>query len=160
MPPTIYLIGVSELTVQVFETMKNHPDLLSESFFFSFLVYTALTTFRPDLSLFALECINLRAHQRKDPSSPCSPSPPTLRDGSAVSPNLSASDATVVSKYGPDQYERMSYYNGITGDGDHPELVYRSDFLTTPTSPLSHSAESSTPCSIASGTSKDRMVVH
>ncbi|KLO09721.1 hypothetical protein SCHPADRAFT_916623 [Schizopora paradoxa] len=26
----------------------------------------------------------------------------------------------------------MSYYNGIAGDGDHPELVYRSDFLTTP----------------------------
>ena len=26
----------------------------------------------------------------------------------------------------------MSYYSGITGDGDHPELVYRSDSLTTP----------------------------
>src|SRR6266478_5741058 len=25
-----------------------------------------------------------------------------------------------------------SYYNGITGDGDHPDLVYRLDFLTTP----------------------------
>ena len=25
----------------------------------------------------------------------------------------------------------MAYYNGITGDGDHPELVYRSDALTT-----------------------------
>ncbi|GBE86879.1 hypothetical protein SCP_1001220 [Sparassis crispa] len=43
-----------------------------------------------------------------------------------------ASDATVVSQYTPDEYERTSYYNGITGDGDHPELVYRSDFLTTP----------------------------
>ena len=32
----------------------------------------------------------------------------------------------------PDEYERTSYYNGITGNGDHPELVYRSDFLTTP----------------------------
>ncbi|KAM6490542.1 hypothetical protein JOM56_013885 [Amanita muscaria] len=31
-----------------------------------------------------------------------------------------------------DRYERTSYYNGITGDGDHPDLVYRSDFLTTP----------------------------
>ncbi|KAG6329306.1 hypothetical protein ID866_9783 [Astraeus odoratus] len=38
----------------------------------------------------------------------------------------------VVSKYSPDEYERKSYYNGITGGGDHPELVYRSDFLTTP----------------------------
>ena len=32
----------------------------------------------------------------------------------------------------PDDYERRSFYNGITGDGDHPELVYRSDYLTTP----------------------------
>ncbi|EKM60139.1 uncharacterized protein PHACADRAFT_181981 [Phanerochaete carnosa HHB-10118-sp] len=53
-----------------------------------------------------------------------------------MSSNLStlalASDATVVSQYTPDEYERTSYYNGITGDGDHPELVYRSDFPTTP----------------------------
>jgi hypothetical protein len=52
-----------------------------------------------------------------------------------VSSNLSAltlaSDATAVSQYTPNEYERTSYYNGITGDGDHPELVYRSDFLTT-----------------------------
>ncbi|KAJ7508426.1 hypothetical protein B0H11DRAFT_27704 [Mycena galericulata] len=40
--------------------------------------------------------------------------------------------ATVVLQYSPDEYERLSYYNGITGDGDHPELVYRSDSLTTP----------------------------
>lgn len=26
----------------------------------------------------------------------------------------------------------MAYYNGITGDGDHPELIYRSNALTTP----------------------------
>ena len=43
-----------------------------------------------------------------------------------------ASDATVVSEYTPDEYERGSYYKGITGDGDHPELVYRSDFSTKP----------------------------
>jgi hypothetical protein len=41
-----------------------------------------------------------------------------------------ASDATVVPKYTPSEYERTSYYNGITGDGDHPDLVYRSDFDT------------------------------
>jgi hypothetical protein len=34
--------------------------------------------------------------------------------------------------YAPDDYERIAYYNGITGDDDHPELVYRSDFFTTP----------------------------
>ncbi|KAI6006806.1 hypothetical protein EDD15DRAFT_2383824 [Pisolithus albus] len=43
-----------------------------------------------------------------------------------------ASEATVVPEHGPDAYERVSYYNGITGDSDHPELVYRSDHLTTP----------------------------
>jgi hypothetical protein len=52
-----------------------------------------------------------------------------------MAPNLSAptfaSDVSAVSVYGPDEYERTSYYNGIAGD-DHPELVYRSDFLTTP----------------------------
>src|SRR5712672_3627655 len=37
----------------------------------------------------------------------------------------------LVSQHTPNNYERTSYYNGITGDGDHPELVYRSDFRTT-----------------------------
>jgi hypothetical protein len=59
----------------------------------------------------------------------------TLSDVTTAS-NLSsltlAGDATAVSVYGPDEYERTSYYNGITGDGDHPDLVYRSDFPTTP----------------------------
>ena len=41
-------------------------------------------------------------------------------------------DTTVGSQYTPDEYERVAYYNGITGGGDHPVLVYRSDFLTTP----------------------------
>jgi hypothetical protein len=35
-----------------------------------------------------------------------------------------------VSKHGPDAYERTSYYNGITGDDGHPDLVYRSDYVT------------------------------
>ena len=41
-------------------------------------------------------------------------------------------DFTAVSMHGPDEYERKAYYNGITGDRDHPHLVYRSDFLATP----------------------------
>jgi hypothetical protein len=101
----------------------------------SFCVYTTLTTFHLELSLFVLECINSRGHQHKAPGSPGSPGFPTISGVSAVSSNLSAltlaSDATVVSQYTPDEYERTSYYNGITRDGDHPELVYRSDFLTT-----------------------------
>ncbi|KAF8884628.1 hypothetical protein BD779DRAFT_1536166 [Infundibulicybe gibba] len=44
-----------------------------------------------------------------------------------------AIDDTIVSPYAPDEYERAAYYNGITGyGGSDPELVYRSDFLTTP----------------------------
>ena len=53
-----------------------------------------------------------------------------------MSSNLPASttprDVSIISQYTPDEYERTSYYNGISGDGDHLELVYRSDFLTTP----------------------------
>lgn len=47
-------------------------------------------------------------------------------------PSTLASNVSAVSEFGPDEYERASYYNGITGDSDHPELVYRSDFRTTP----------------------------
>ncbi|KAG2034695.1 hypothetical protein BDR03DRAFT_584751 [Suillus americanus] len=65
-------------------------------------------------SLFTLQCISLSGHH-KDPGSP------TLSDMSAVSSNLS--------QY---EYERTFYYNGIARHGNHPELVYRSDFLTTP----------------------------
>lgn len=101
----------------------------------SFRVYITLTTFRPELSLFTLECINLKGQQRKGPRSPRLSGSPVL-SAVTMSSNLSAltfaNDATVASEYGPDEYERTSYYNGITGDGDHPVLVYRSDFLTTP----------------------------
>lgn len=51
---------------------------------------------------------------------------------SNLSPDSHASGATVVSQYTPDKYERVCYYNGITGIRDYPELVYRSNFLTTP----------------------------
>lgn len=43
-----------------------------------------------------------------------------------------SSGATRVFEYTPDEYEKTSYYNGIAGDGDHPELIYRSDYSTTP----------------------------
>ena len=108
----------------------------------SFRVYATLTAFRPDLSLFALECLNLRGQQLKGLGSPRLPEPPALSDQSMStlptrSSNLSAfsplSSATAAaSAYSPDEYERLSYYNGITGDCDHPELVYRSDFITSP----------------------------
>ena len=101
----------------------------------SFHIYTTLTTFHPELSLFTLQCIDLQGQQRKGPSSPHVPGSLALSDVTTAS-NFSAltfaSDATAVSEYDPDEYERTSYYNGITGDGDHPDLVYRSDFLATP----------------------------
>ncbi|KAI0252071.1 hypothetical protein BJV78DRAFT_1275122 [Lactifluus subvellereus] len=107
--------GVSEFAAQAVKTMTEHPELLK-------------------LSLFALECIDLQGQQRKGPSSPRLPGSPALGDvtmSSSLSALTFASGATVVSGHSPDVYERMSYYNGITGDSDHPELVYRSDFLTT-----------------------------
>ena len=68
----------------------------------------------------------------------CFPLPPLLLymerlGASAESPALTfASNTTIVSQHTPTEYERTSYYNGITEDGDHPVLIYRSDFLTTP----------------------------
>jgi hypothetical protein len=49
-----------------------------------------------------------------------------------VATEVSASEATVFSEFGPTPFERASYYNGSTGDDHHPVLVYRSDFSTTP----------------------------
>ena len=128
----------------------------------SFRVYTLLTIVRPDLSLFALQCINLEGQRGKGPRSPRLPGSSALSDLS-VSSHPSAftfpGDGTVVSEHGPDVYERTSYYDGIAGD-DHPELVYRSDYLPPSPSPSvdsprflsSRSTESSTPRLIVSGT--------
>ncbi|KAF9067120.1 hypothetical protein BDP27DRAFT_935573 [Rhodocollybia butyracea] len=69
--------------------------------------------------------------------------------------------ASNLSVHGPDEFERTSYHNGITGDDGHPDLVYRLDYLTMAfpkpvgrftNIPAKHSAESSTPRSIVSGT--------
>ncbi|KAG2119825.1 uncharacterized protein F5147DRAFT_647700 [Suillus discolor] len=86
------------------------------------------------LSLFTLQCINLQGQQCKGPSSPRVPSSPALSDATMVS-NVSALTFTrdaAVSVHGPNKYERTSYYNGTTGGSDHPDLVYRLDFLTMP----------------------------
>lgn len=48
-----------------------------------------------------------------------------------VPSKISASNTTAVSAYGLDEYERSSYYYGIAGETDHPDLLYRSDFDTT-----------------------------
>ncbi|KAG6329193.1 hypothetical protein ID866_9895 [Astraeus odoratus] len=104
---------VSQITTQVIKTMTEHPELLN-------------------LSLFALQCINLEGQQSKGPSLPSSLVPSDLSMSSSLSTLTFPSDSIISSKYGPDEYERTTYYNGITEYGGHPALVYCSDFLTTP----------------------------
>ena len=76
------------------------------------------------------------AAKHKSLTSPVSPASPTpLSDQSYLSPltlTSQDSDATVVSPYAVSQYERITYYNGITDDGDHPVLLYRSDLFINP----------------------------
>jgi hypothetical protein len=43
-----------------------------------------------------------------------------------------ASNITIASEHSPTAFEKQFYYNGITGDSNCPELVYRSDYHTTP----------------------------
>ncbi|KAL5523207.1 hypothetical protein ACEPAF_1474 [Sanghuangporus sanghuang] len=98
---------LSGVAAQALQTMRSRPDLLK-------------------LSILALQYAPApdpqAAHRWGGP-------PPLGRRDTALN---FVSDTTVVSQHTPTEYERTTYYNGITGDGDHPELVYRSDFLTTP----------------------------
>ncbi|WVN89623.1 uncharacterized protein L203_104852 [Cryptococcus depauperatus CBS 7841] len=105
--------GVSENAAQAIDTMRKHPERLK-------------------LSLSALQCINHQDKQNKSASSPRLPSSPALSDQTLSSNPAAVASETTVSKYSPDEYERTSYYNGIAGERDHPELVYRSDLHTTP----------------------------
>jgi len=59
------------------------------------------------------------SQQRKGPTSPArsQSSGPTLLS--------QESDTTVVSPHAVSDYERTSYYNGVTDDGEHPDLLYR-----------------------------------
>lgn len=105
----------SQFAQQVVETMKAHPGLLK-------------------LSIFVLQCIEY-AGQSKSPNTPFSPASRTFSDVSVI-PALALasqdSDSTVVSPYAVSEYEKIAYYNGITDNGDHPNLLYRSDFFTNP----------------------------
>ncbi|ETW75104.1 hypothetical protein HETIRDRAFT_481777 [Heterobasidion irregulare TC 32-1] len=59
-----------------------------------------------------------------------SPSPTLSKESSYVSANAIASDATAAAPYTVSDWERTTYYNGISPD--HPELLYRSDLLENP----------------------------
>ncbi|KIM34169.1 hypothetical protein M408DRAFT_19118 [Serendipita vermifera MAFF 305830] len=81
-----------------------------------------------ELSIFALQCIDY-AGQSKSPNS-------SFSDLSLFSAHtLTASQGSVASPYAVPNYEKAVYYNGTTDDGDHPDLLYRSDFATNPFPP-------------------------
>ena len=91
-------------------------------------VYTrlTLTTFGSDLSFFALECMAYASQRRKGPTSPASDQGRSDGPQSTALTLLSQdSDTTVVSPHAVSGYERTSYYNGVTDDGEHPDLLYR-----------------------------------
>jgi hypothetical protein len=49
-----------------------------------------------------------------------------------MSSNLSAlTGTTIVPQYTSSDYDKISFYSGMTGDSE-PRLIYRSDFLSTP----------------------------
>ena len=113
------------------DTVVHYQSSLLIFFFESLYLYP----FCSSLMLRSQETYTLQGQQRKGPSSPCIPGSLPLSKittGSNLSTVTFTSDSTAVLMHGPDEYERKAYYNGITGDRDHPHLVYRSDFLATP----------------------------
>ncbi|KAG8903606.1 hypothetical protein FRB99_002957 [Tulasnella sp. 403] len=109
-------LSVSESVREAIKTMRERPELLSES----------LVLF-PQLSLFALQCMNDSGHRKSLASSP------VFSDASSYPSALSlATDATANSPYAISDWERTTYYHGISPGGDHPELLYRSDLLENP----------------------------
>ena len=80
-------------------------------------------TSRLDLSLFALQCLNDVGHR----DSLGSPTLPNISEAHSFITN-----ATAASPYAISRRERTTYYYGISGSGDPPELLYRSDLLENP----------------------------
>lgn len=129
---TVSYIDVSKLATLAITTMQENPKL-SEYLYF---LFTTLITLRLELSRFALQCMAIFGHESKGLSSPGSPVSLPFTEASTLSPSLSAmaigsDDATdPIPTPTPDEFERISYYNGITGNHEHPLLLYRSDFET------------------------------
>jgi hypothetical protein len=90
----------------------------------SFRIYITLTTFHLELSPFVLQCMDY-AGQRQGPASPASLALSDVSQLSALTLVSQDSATTVVSAFTVSYYERTSYYNGITDEGDHPDLLYR-----------------------------------
>ncbi|KAA1473318.1 hypothetical protein DENSPDRAFT_872731 [Dentipellis sp. KUC8613] len=96
--------GVSDTVKEALEIMRQHPGRLG------------------DVSLSALQSLN--SHDRRDSSSPA---PATQGEASS---RPSASDSPPGFEHIIPEWERKTYYNGISPDP--PELLYRSDFFENP----------------------------
>ncbi|CAA7270321.1 unnamed protein product [Cyclocybe aegerita] len=100
---------------------SGYPDVRAASA----LVSTMLS--RPSyLSPFALDCLA----NASDRGGPIPPSSPTLPVGDAShlpapTPVSQDSNTTIVSAHAVSEYEKVTYYNGIAEEGEHPDLLYR-----------------------------------
>jgi hypothetical protein len=65
------------------------------------------------------------ASERKGPISPGFPAWSDVSHLSTLTFVSQDSSTTVVSAHAVSDYERTSYYNGITDNGEHPDLLYR-----------------------------------
>jgi hypothetical protein len=102
---------------------------------------------RLDLSIFTLECI--RDSGQSQPL--LSPASSTISEASTAFSALSMdSTATAVAPYVVSDYERITYYHGISLDP--PELLYRSD-LHTNSFPVPKDRHSPTPTKTVHGVS-------
>ena len=68
----------------------------------------------------------------RGPTSPGSPTPSSVLQLSALTIVSQKSDDTVGVPHAVSAQERVWYYNGVTDDGDQPELLYRTSSETNP----------------------------
>ncbi|CAA7266400.1 unnamed protein product [Cyclocybe aegerita] len=123
---------MSDAAKRFLQDFADNPDLDGESFYFPRLHHTY--TFGLDSTkLFVADCITLQG-VTGGPTSPGSPDLSHLSSRTLGSPE---SDRTVSSEDAVEYQERAWYYYGITSEGDHPELLYRSnkqaDYWVPPT---------------------------
>ncbi|KAJ3545444.1 hypothetical protein NMY22_g2435 [Coprinellus aureogranulatus] len=94
---------------------------------------TSLSTAGPSLS--ALQRMNEDHNRRQNHEQleECWAPAPTTSTRPPLEPDATRAEPASDSPYAPSEYERVWYYYGISGkQGGQPELIYRSDFLTTP----------------------------
>ncbi|KAJ3530517.1 hypothetical protein NMY22_g8541 [Coprinellus aureogranulatus] len=98
------------------ELLRKHPEVA-----------------RPSLS--ALQRMNEDHNRRQNHEQleECWAPAPTTSTRPPLEPDATRAEPASDSPYAPSEYERVWYYYGISGkQGGQPELIYRSDFLTTP----------------------------